>query len=38
MQTDGGNYDLDQVKAGSLNLAATINEVVLDSHCNPIIL
>lgn len=38
MQTDGANYDLDKVKAGTLNLAATINEVVLDSHCNPIIL
>jgi hypothetical protein len=38
MQTDGGNYDLDKVKAGTLNLATTINEVVLDSHCNPIIL
>ncbi len=38
MQTDGGNYDLDQVKTGALNLATTINEVVLDSHCNPIIL
>jgi hypothetical protein len=38
MQTDGGNYDLDKVKSGALNLAATINEVVLDSHCNPIIL
>ena len=37
-QTDGGNYDLDQVKSGSLSLAATINEVVLDSHCNPILL
>ena len=38
MQTDGGNFDLDQVKNGSLSLAATINNVVLDSHCNPIIL
>jgi hypothetical protein len=38
MQTDGGNYDLDLVKGGSLNLATTINEVVVDSHCNPIIL
>lgn len=38
MATDGSNYDLDQVKAGTLNLATTINEVVLDSHCNPIIL
>jgi hypothetical protein len=37
-QTDGGNYDLDKVKSGTLNLATTINEVVLDSHCNPIIL
>jgi len=37
-QTDGGNYDLDQVKSGTLSLADTINEVVLDSHCNPILL
>lgn len=37
-QTDGGNYDLDKVKSGSLSLAETINEVVLDSHCNPILL
>lgn len=37
-QTDGANYDLDKVKTGSLSLADTINEVVLDSHCNPIIL
>lgn len=37
-QTDGANYDLDKIKAGTLNLATTINEVVLDSHCNPIIL
>ena len=38
MQTDGGNFDLDKVKNGSLSLSATINNVVLDSHCNPIIL
>lgn len=38
VQTDGGNYDLDKVKTGALSLAETINEVVLDSHCNPIIL
>ena len=38
MQTDGANYDLDQVKAGTLNLATTINQVVVDSHCNPPIL
>ena len=37
-QTDGGNYDLDLVKNGSISLADTINEVVLDSHCNPILL
>jgi hypothetical protein len=37
-QTDGANYDLDKVKNGSLSLAETINEVVLDSHCNPILL
>jgi hypothetical protein len=37
-QTDGANYDLDKVKTGSLSLADTINEVVLDSHCNPILL
>ncbi|HEY5925066.1 MAG TPA: vWA domain-containing protein [Kofleriaceae bacterium] len=38
MQTDGGDYDLAQVQAGMLSLAETINEVVLDSHCNPILL
>jgi hypothetical protein len=38
MQTDGLNYDLDKVKSGSLSLAETINAVVLDSHCNPILL
>jgi hypothetical protein len=37
-QTDGANYDLDKVKTGALSLAETINEVVLDSHCNPILL
>jgi hypothetical protein len=35
-QTAGANYDLDAVKNGALSLAATINEVVLDSNCNPI--
>jgi hypothetical protein len=38
VQTDGGNFDLDQVRAGTRSLADTINEVVLDSHCNPILL
>jgi hypothetical protein len=37
-QTDGGNYDLDKVKSGTLSLAETINNVVLESHCNPILL
>jgi hypothetical protein len=37
-QTDGGNFDLDQVKNGSLSLATTINQVVLDSYCVPPIL
>lgn len=37
-QTDGSTFDLDKVKSGTLSLAATINEVVLDSHCNPILL
>jgi len=37
-QTDGGNYDLDKVRNGTLSLAETINSVVLDSHCNPILL
>jgi len=38
MQTDGDNFDLDQVKSGSLSLAATINQVVLDSYCVPPVL
>ncbi|HEU0031422.1 MAG TPA: vWA domain-containing protein [Kofleriaceae bacterium] len=38
VQTDGQNFDLDQVKNGSLSLAATINQVVLDSYCVPPIL
>lgn len=37
-QTDGGNFDLDQVKSNAISLSATINNVVLDSYCNPIIL
>jgi hypothetical protein len=34
--TGGRNYDLAQVQAGSLSLAETINEVVLESYCNPV--
>lgn len=37
-QTDGGNFDLDKVKDGSLSLSATINQVVLESFCSPPIL
>jgi hypothetical protein len=37
-QTDGGNFDLDQVRSNAINLSTTINNVVLDSYCNPIIL
>jgi hypothetical protein len=38
VQTDATNFDLDKVKSGTLSLAETINSVVLDSHCNPILL
>lgn len=34
--TDGRNYDLQLVQDGSLSLADTISEVVLESYCNPI--
>lgn len=37
MQTDGKNFDLAKVEDGSLSLSATINEVVLDSYCNPVL-
>jgi len=33
--TDARNYDLAQVRDGALSLSATINEVVLDSFCDP---
>jgi hypothetical protein len=36
--TDGRNYDIEQVRAGQLSLSATINEVVLESYCDPPIL
>jgi hypothetical protein len=32
-QTGGKNFDLDAVRRGTLSLATTINEVVLESHC-----
>jgi len=32
-QTGGKNFDLDAVRGGSLSLATTINEVVLESRC-----
>ncbi|MDB4965033.1 MAG: hypothetical protein JWN44_722 [Myxococcales bacterium] len=34
-QTAGKNFDLDLVKSGALSLTATINEVVVQSFCNP---
>jgi hypothetical protein len=37
MQTDGANFDLDKVKNGTLSLSATINSVVLDSYCTPVV-
>lgn len=33
--TSGKNFDVELVRAGTLSLAATINEVVLQSYCNP---
>jgi hypothetical protein len=33
--TDGRNFDIAAVEAETLSLTATINEVVLDSYCNP---
>lgn len=38
VQTDGANFDLDLVKSGALSLASTINQVVLESYCQPPIL
>jgi hypothetical protein len=38
MQTDGMNFDLAKIQDGSLMLSETINQVVLDSYCNPVIL
>ena len=34
--TDGRNYDLAEVQDGTLSLADTINEVVVDSYCDPV--
>jgi hypothetical protein len=34
--TDGRNYDLGAVESGSISLADTIADVVVESHCNPI--
>jgi hypothetical protein len=33
--TAGKNYDLELVRSGKLPLSETINEVVIDSYCNP---
>ena len=34
--TDGQNFDLASVQAGTLSLADTINDVVVESYCNPV--
>lgn len=34
-QTDGHNYDLDEVRRNRLSLAQTITEVVVESYCQP---
>ncbi len=36
--TDGSNFDLDEVRDGNRSLQDTINEVVVDSYCNPPVL
>ena len=33
--TDGRAFDVEQVRSGRLSLVATINEVVVDSYCDP---
>lgn len=33
--TDGANYDIELVRKGSLSLSDTINDIVLDTYCNP---
>jgi hypothetical protein len=37
-RTDAKNFDIDLVRTGQLSLTATINEVVVQSYCNPPIL
>jgi hypothetical protein len=34
-RTGGKNFDLDKVKSGAISLSETINQVVIDSYCNP---
>jgi hypothetical protein len=34
--TGGKNFDLEEVRASRLSLSATINDVVVESYCNPI--
>lgn len=34
-QTDGANFDVELVKAGTLSLTDTINKVVVESYCRP---
>lgn len=37
-QTDAANFDIDEVRDGTLSLSDTINQVVLDSYCIPPVL
>jgi len=37
-RTDGANFDVELVRSGQLSLSATINQVVLESYCDPPIL
>jgi hypothetical protein len=34
-RTGGRNYDIELVRGGQLSLSTTINEVVVESYCNP---
>ncbi|HPB96564.1 MAG TPA: vWA domain-containing protein [Polyangiaceae bacterium] len=33
--TDGANFDLDLVRKSTLSLSSTINDIVLNTYCNP---
>lgn len=33
--TDGADFDIDAVRSGQVSMVDTINEVIVDSYCNP---